>query len=89
MRLNESMAENMHLLKRENAKLKAKLDQNWDEIKTLWALVEAIQEQHFPTPSALQDPSAHPMVECVTDETSSHSSLLSPALPSHSPPISP
>ena len=60
VKMKEDTDQDILLLKRDNARMKVELEQNWEELETLWALVEAIREQQFPTTPALHDPSVPP-----------------------------
>ncbi|KIM61905.1 hypothetical protein SCLCIDRAFT_25380 [Scleroderma citrinum Foug A] len=72
----------------DNARMKVELEQNQEELETLQALVEAIQEQQFPTAPALCDPSVPPPAQSGPGHTipsvptSAHSSPP-PALSYH------
>ena len=59
-KMKEDTDQDILLLKCDNARMKVELEQNQEELETLWALVEAIWEQQFPTAPALHDPLVPP-----------------------------
>ena len=87
-KIKEDTDEDILHLKCDNVRMKVELEQNWEELKRFQALVEAIQEQQFPTAPALCNPLVPPpaqsgpghMIPSVP--TSAHSSplLLSPTM---------
>ncbi|KIM60162.1 hypothetical protein SCLCIDRAFT_26806 [Scleroderma citrinum Foug A] len=89
VKMKEDTDQDILLLKHDNARMKVELEQNWEELKTLWALVEAIQEQQFPTAPALHNPLVPPPAQSgpghtiPSVSTSVHSSAP-PALSYHS-----
>ncbi|KIM60366.1 hypothetical protein SCLCIDRAFT_26701 [Scleroderma citrinum Foug A] len=60
VKMKEDTDQDILLLKHDNARMKVELEQNREELETLQALVEAIQEQQFSTTPALHDPSVPP-----------------------------
>ena len=62
-RMKEDTEEDIVLLKRDNARMRVELEQNWEELETLQALVEAMHEDWFPTALALCDPAVPSPVE--------------------------
>ena len=92
VKMKEDTDQDILLLKHNNARMKMELEQNQEELETLWALVEAIQEQQFLTAPALHDPSVPPPQSGLghtipSVPTSAHPSPP-PAL-SYSGPVSP
>ena len=54
-KMKEDTDQDILLLKHDNTRMKVELEQNREELETLWALVEAIWEQQFLTAPALHD----------------------------------